>query len=122
MSTYSPFQIFRIVFGGIGVLLGPMVMDGTPLHAGSEIRLAPAPAIGKVEVGLLVPAGTALPTSGGGIMPVGAVTALPTSGGSITPVGADTVLPASENNGTFAKEVGGGNSELLRTLPSLGQP
>ena len=98
-----------------------MVMDDTPLHAGSEFRLAPVPANGKVKVGLLVPAVTALPTSGGGITPVGAVTALPTSGGGITPVGAVTVLPASENNGMFAKEEGGGNSELLGALPSLGQ-
>ena len=103
MSTYSPFQIFCIIFGGIGVLLGPMVMDGTPLHAGgSEFRLAPAPAIGKVKV---VPAH-------------GVVTALPEAVSRL--LARFTVLPASENIGMFTKEEGEGNSELLGTLPSLG--
>ena len=108
MSTYSPFQIFCIVFGRIGVLLGPMVMDGIPLHAGgSTFRLDPAKVPGKVRVGPLVPE-------------LGVVTALPTSGGGGTSVGAVTVLPARENNGTFAREQGGGNRELLGTLLSLG--
>ena len=104
MSTYSPFQIFCIVFCGIGVLLGPMVMDGTRLHAGSS-EFTPDP--GGVIVTMLA-----------------AVAVLPASearGTLVMLLGAVTVLPASENSGTRAREEGGGNG-LLATLPRFGSP
>ena len=51
MSTYSPFQIFWMIFCGMGVLLGPMVIDNAGGH--TSPRLDPDCNVGMAWGGAL---------------------------------------------------------------------